>query len=111
MHKKDHKSNISPYNIVSVVPDEDRVMSEIATDGEYAEVIGWRTALLLDGAPPYIKLSYSDTDYKQIALKELVAKRNPFIIVRKRPCGTKVELWKCRDMAFPQAIKDLNQNR
>ncbi|KAI5168723.1 DNA-directed RNA polymerases I, II, and III subunit RPABC2 [Pancytospora epiphaga] len=67
---------------------------------EKAHIIGVRAAQLSDDAPPLVDIG-NMTDCIQIATKELMEKKLPFIVRRKLPDGT-VEDWGIDELLIPE---------
>lgn len=67
---------------------------------EKAHIIGVRATQLSDNAPPLVDIG-DMTDCLQIAKKELIERKLPFIIRRRLPDGT-YEDWSIDELLIPE---------
>ncbi|KAI4292546.1 DNA-directed RNA polymerases I, II, and III subunit RPABC2 [Pancytospora philotis] len=77
-----------------------RITQNRMTIYEKAHIIGVRAAQLSDDAPPFVDIG-NMTDCLQIATKELVEKKLPFIVRRKLPDGS-FEDWSIDELLIPE---------
>lgn len=84
--------------IVKVVPNNERMTSDIISNYELTEIIGIRTNEIEKGGP-----IFTDPEGlikpELIAKKELLDKKCPLQVIRKLPNGN-IEVWKCNEMAI-----------
>jgi DNA-directed RNA polymerase subunit K/omega len=98
-------SDVSDRNhkIITVVPDDERVTSNIIQRPEMTEAIGIRASQIEQGSAPLTDVE-GYTDFIAMAKKEFVDRRNPLIIERAlydSPIRATVEHWRVREMTFP----------
>ena len=103
--KNEDLNNINYYNIVTVVPDDERITSNIMSKFEWSEVIGIRTCHIESGGAIYTEIGTLKDPYL-IAIKELQDRKCPLLIIRKIG-DNKVEHWKCNEMGFPIDIDNV----
>lgn len=70
------------------------------TKYEYVKIIGLRAEQLQRGATPYVEFDKTRYNPMEIAMKELDARKLPFMICRTLPNGEK-EYWRLDDMILP----------
>lgn len=83
---------------VTLVTPEQRITSECMTLYEYAMVIGTRATHISEGAPLYVDAT-GLSNARDIAIKELDAKKCPLSISRK--VGRNLEIWEVNEMTKP----------
>jgi hypothetical protein len=96
-----------PYKIIRVVPDDQRITSEIIQLPEMVEAIGIRCSEIENGSP--IFTDYDGlTDAIEISKKEFYDRKSPLILQRHigqtelNGVITKlVEEWRVREMSYP----------
>jgi DNA-directed RNA polymerase subunit K/omega len=103
--KNEDYHNTSYYNLITIVPDNERVTSDIMTKFEWSEVIGIRTCHIENNGVIYTDIG-TLTDPRMIAIKELQDRKSPLMIVRKVG-DNKVEHWKCNEMGFPVDVDNV----
>lgn len=86
----------------ATIPDAERRSRAFLTKYEFNQVIGLRTTHLSKGAPVMIDLPEdfsikSNMDLREVALKELLEGRLPYIVKRRMPNG-KYEQWKLSEL-------------
>lgn len=71
---------------------------------EFALIVGIRARQLEDGGAPLVPIDGLDTDrpdlFQQIAQREVLNQKSPFIIVRAHPDGI-VEAWQASELKLP----------
>jgi DNA-directed RNA polymerase subunit K/omega len=89
-------------NEISESLSEPRITDPYYTDYEYVVVIGMRTQMLADGAPPLTSIQgmvTSDPKFlERVAKKEIYERKLPFIIHRRMPNGTS-EYWSASELS------------
>ena len=89
---------------VYVVPDDERITSNIMTKAEVTRAIAIRAQQIANHLHTYIDKS-GLTDAKEIARRELYDRRSPLVlhrVVGKTPEGARiVEKWRVREMTYP----------
>lgn len=93
-------------NII-IVPDSERITSDIIQKQEIVEAIGIRASQIEDGAPVFTETT-GLTDPISMAWKEFRDRQNPLILERviaERPFEFiyEVEHWKVREMTYPSS--------
>lgn len=94
----DTKTSSAYFKELYVVPDNQRVTSEIMSIYEFSEVIGIRTTQISEGNTVFTDVK-NITDHREMALKELFDRKCPLKIRRK--IGNRVEIWSCNEMSVP----------
>ena len=99
IHNADEISALSKVlrNKENMVVDELHRTIPILTKFEKTRILGLRAKQINNGAKPYIKLDKPVIDGELIALKELEAKKLPFIIRRPVPNGA-FEYWPLQEL-------------
>lgn len=90
---------IEDFNDVLKMYDPSRnKTNNILSKYEKVKIIGIRAEQIQRGAKPYIDIDETKPfDAREIAKKELVARKIPFMISRKLPDG-KIEYWRLDDL-------------
>jgi DNA-directed RNA polymerase subunit K/omega len=90
------------FKMISIVPIQERVTSDIMSYYEFSEVIGIRTTHIENGSTVYTKVDNSYSP-RQMALKELFDRKCPLKV--RRQVGKKIEIWKCSELAIPAQFR------
>ncbi len=98
----EHEDEIININTIKIVPNEERVTCEFLNKFETARILATRIAMIEKGAIPLVNTEDTDNTY-EIAKKELVEGKLPFIIRRKIGL-TKVEIWKLNELKVNHMI-------
>jgi DNA-directed RNA polymerase subunit K/omega len=97
--KMKEKLNIdNTHKTIFIVPDDERITSNIIQLYEIAAVISERASQIENGSPIFIDIK-NLTNPKDIARAEFKQRKSPFIL--ERHVGNSVEHWKVREMTFP----------
>lgn len=95
--------------ITYIIPDEQRITSQILTLEEFTEAVGIRATQIERGAPVFTDVSgYSDPI--QMAKKEIFDGRCPLKLVREmkqQENSRWVEVWKINEMTIPIMRREL----
>ena len=94
--------DIDYYRTVVIVPDEERITSDIMTMFELSEIIGLRAQQIAMKETVFTNVD-NLTNTRDMAIKELIDRKCPLSIVRIVKKGIKQmkEIWACNDMGFP----------
>jgi 16S rRNA G966 N2-methylase RsmD/DNA-directed RNA polymerase subunit K/omega len=96
-------SSVAQHVYVTVVPEGDRVTSNLITKHEMTEAIGIRAAQIENGSPVFTNVAgYSNPI--DMARKEFYDRRSPLILVRaveEKENRKVVEKWRVNEMAYP----------
>ena len=95
---KEKLSIDNTHKTVFVVPDDERITSNIIQLYEITAVISERASQIENGSPVFIDIK-NLTNPKDIAKAEFKQRKSPFIL--ERHVGDSVEHWKVREMTFP----------
>lgn len=96
-------NNSQYHRSITVVPDDERITSDIMTMFEYSEVIGIRTLQIGQGSPVFTDVSELH-ESRDMAIKELYDRKCPLIITRKVG-DFKQEEHKVREMGYPADVR------
>ena len=91
------------YRTIKIVPDNERITSDIMTMFEFSEVIGIRTLQIEKGSSVFTDIGDLNIPY-DIAIKELFDRKSPLKIIRKTGRFEQEE-WKCTEMGFPFDVR------
>jgi len=98
-------SQASGVRNIIIVPDEERVTSNVATLAEIARAIAIRAKQISENPSAYVDIGLL-SDPETIARKELDERRTPLVLRRsvgRTSAGESiVELWKLREMSYPE---------
>jgi DNA-directed RNA polymerase subunit K/omega len=100
------------HRVVVVVPDEERVTSDIIQWSECVEAVGIRASQIENGAPVFTDVS-GLSDPIDMAWKEFHDRKSPLILERHlKVTRTKriVEHWKVAEMGFPRNMHVMNNS-
>lgn len=86
----------SIYHINKIVPDDERITSEIMTLAEYTRVLSERAQQISDGSPIFVDIG-DESDPIKIAEMEIKQRRCP-IEIRRHITKDIVEVWKVNEM-------------
>jgi DNA-directed RNA polymerase subunit K/omega len=82
-----------------------KISKPIMTIYEFDKIVALRTQQIASGAPLFIEMTIkSNMELRQIALKELISGRLPFMVERKLP-NNKKEYYRVKDLDLV-AVRD-----
>jgi DNA-directed RNA polymerases I, II, and III subunit RPABC2 len=90
-------NNLHKVNII--VPNNDRITSEIMTKAEHTRIISERAEQIKNGANPFIDIG-GETNPIKMAEMEIIQKKSPMKIHRFLTKNI-VEIWKVSEMVIP----------
>ena len=93
------EDNINPIKTAKPASKEERITTQYITKYEKARVLGARALQISRKAPGMVDLKPGQMDPLEIAEKELLAKKIPFIIRRYLPNNT-YEDWRVDELIF-----------
>ena len=93
------EDNINPIKTAKPASKEERITTQYITRYEKARVLGARALQISRNAPVMVDLEPGQWDPLEIAEKELLAKKIPFIIRRYLPNNT-YEDWRVDELIF-----------
>lgn len=100
--------DIDYYRTTIIVPDEERITSDIMTMFELSEIIGLRSQQIAMKETVFTNVD-NLTNTRDMAIKELIDRKCPLSIVRIVKKGIKQmkEIWACNDMGFPIDLSNM----
>lgn len=93
------KKHSDYHQIITEVPRELRITSDIMTAYEFCEAVGVRAEQIERGFAPFIDVGLL-TNSRDIALQEMFDRRSPLVIIRKVGEFSQ-EVWSCNEMGIP----------
>jgi DNA-directed RNA polymerase subunit K/omega len=84
---------------VEVVPENERVTSNIMTGYEYCEAVGLRSKQIQQGSTVFVDKEEMETA-TMLAIKEITQRKSPNTVVRDVGCN-RIEIFNVNEMGFP----------
>lgn len=100
---EEHQTQDFKHIQIKIVPDAERITSNVITLYEMTEAIGLRTTAIEKGSPVYTDVEGLHSPQKR-ARKEFLDRKNPLKIhriVMEKDGIRYVEEWKVREMTYP----------